>query len=111
MSVKIVAGWILSVVLAAVFLFAGEMKLTGNPEMVAIFAQVGVGDWFRYATGALEIAGGVGVLIPRCSGWAAMLLGAIMAGAIVAHLVVLKTSPAIPATLLGAAVATAWLRG
>src|SRR4051794_31962104 len=29
------------------------------------FEKVGLGQWFRYLTGLLEVAGGVGLLIPR----------------------------------------------
>jgi DoxX-like family len=32
---------------------------------VKMFRQIGFGDWFRYAAGVVEIAGGVSVLIPR----------------------------------------------
>jgi putative oxidoreductase len=106
-----IAGWILSIVLAFAFLMAGSMKLIGSREMVQLFDQVGVGQWFRYLTGALEVVGGVGVLIPHYSRWAALLLAIVMIGAIITHLAVLHSSPASPCILLGLALAAAYLRG
>jgi putative oxidoreductase len=32
----------------------------GDPAMVEMFATIGIGQWFRYVVGALEIAGAVG---------------------------------------------------
>jgi uncharacterized membrane protein len=46
-----------------------------------MFATIGIGQWFRYVVGALELAGAVGVLIPRLSGLAALGLIGLMAGA------------------------------
>ena len=34
-------------------------------EWVGLFRQIGLGQWFRYFTGAVEILGGVLVLVPR----------------------------------------------
>ena len=45
--------------------------------------HIGIGQWFRYLVGVLEIAGAVGVLIPRLSGLAALGLMCLMAGATV----------------------------
>ena len=78
--------------------------------MVQEFDQVGLGQWFRYFTGVLEVSGGVGVLIPKYSSWAALLLAMVMCGAIIAHLTVLHSPPSLPATLLVIALIAAWLR-
>jgi putative oxidoreductase len=40
--------------------------------MVEMFANIGIGQWFRYVVGALEVAGAAGVLVPRVSGLAAL---------------------------------------
>jgi putative oxidoreductase len=105
-----IAGWVLSGLLAFIFLMVGGMKLIGQPAMVREFDQVGLGQWFRYFTGILEVGGGIGVLIPRFSSWAAMLLAVVMCGAIVAHLTVLQSPPTRPAILLVLALVAAWLR-
>lgn len=78
--------------------------------MVQEFDQVGLGQWFRYFTGILEVTGGIGVLIPKYSRWAALLIAVVMCGAIVAHLTVLHSPPTLPAVLLAVALITAWLR-
>lgn len=78
----------------------------GDPAMVQMFAEIGVGQWFRYAIGALEVAGAGGVLVPRLSGLAALGLACVMIGAALTNAVVLGTSPLLPlALLVGALVA------
>jgi len=39
------------------FIGAGGTKLVGVPAMVEMFGKVGLGQWFRYVTGVLEVAG------------------------------------------------------
>src|ERR1700694_5775113 len=65
--VRNIVGRILAILLGLEFLAAGCMKFIDNPVMVDMFNKVGLGQWFRYFTGALEIIGGVGILIPRFS--------------------------------------------
>ena len=84
-----VALWVLQVLLAIQFTFAGVLKVVGDPAMVEMFATIGVGQWFRYGVGSLEIAGAVGVLIPRLSGLAALGLVCLMVGATVTNVFVL----------------------
>jgi uncharacterized membrane protein YphA (DoxX/SURF4 family) len=81
--------WVLRVLMAALFLFAGGSKLMGSPMMVQTFDQVGFGQWFRYFTGLCEVVGGVGVLIPSYSGLAALLLLCVDVGAFIAQISVL----------------------
>lgn len=107
---RAIAGWILCIFLAFVFLMFGGAKLAGRQNMVQEFVQVGLGQWFRYFTGTLEVCGGLGVLIPKYSRRAALLLAVVMCGAIVAHLTVLHSSPVLPAILLVVALIAAWLR-
>ncbi len=45
----------------------GFTKLAGNEQMVALFEAIGVGQWFRYLTGSLEVAGAILLVIPRTS--------------------------------------------
>jgi putative oxidoreductase len=108
-SIRKYLGLVLGLLLAVAFLAAGIPKLAGNPMMVQEFAKVGLGQWFRYFTGILEVSGAIGVLFPRVRTWAALLLSVVMAGAITAHLTVLASSPALPAVLLVIALTTAWL--
>ena len=89
MDWKLIALWVLRVAAAALFLFAGYSKLTGQPMMIETFDKVGVGQWFRYVTGILEVGGGVAVLIPAVSAWAAGLLLLVDIGAFLAQVSVL----------------------
>lgn len=107
---RVVLGWILCVLLALVFVLFGGMKLLGKPIMVQEFNQVGLGQWFRYFTGTLEVAGAIGLLIPKVSRWAALLLAVVMVGALIVHFTVLHSPPALAAILLVLAVLTVWLR-
>lgn len=92
--------WILSVLEAAVFVSVGVPKLLNVPVMVTEFGKLGLGQWFRYFTGVLEVIGAIGLLIPKYSGYAALLLCAVMVGAIVAMLTVLGGPPTLPVILL-----------
>lgn len=107
---RLVIRWILCVLLAFVFVMVGGMKLLGKPIMVQEFNQVGLGQWFRYFTGTLEVVGGVGLLIPKFSRWGALLLVVVMVGALIAHFTVLHSPPTLAAILLVLAALTASLR-
>lgn len=102
--------WILRLFLAVDFAMAGLMKLSGNELMVQMFTEVGAGQWLRYLVGALEVAGAIGVLIPRLSGLAALGLTLLMGGAVITNAFVLGESPAVPLGMLVIAGLVAWFR-
>lgn len=106
----VAVSWVLQVGLALVFAGAGASKLAGTPEMLAMFAEIGAGRWLRYLVGGLEVAGAVGVLVPRLVVAAAAGLAALMVGATVTNLVVLDAAVQLPLLLLAAAVVVARLR-
>lgn len=104
-----IALWVLQVLLALMFLFAGAGKLAGEAQTVALFNEIGWGDWFRYVTGVVEIAGAIGLLIPRLAGLAALGLVGVMIGATVTELAL--GHPVIGALVPGVVVAVvAWGR-
>ena len=78
--------------------------------MVEMFDKVGLGQWFRYVTGLLELAGAIGLLIPRYAFYAAVLLAIVMVGAVIAEVAVIGDSPVPPAVLLVLSGIIAWLR-
>lgn len=80
---------LLRILLSLVFLFAAFMKLSGQPAMVAEFDIVGLGQWFRYLTGALELLGGLAILVPRASVFGALLLLTVDVGAFIAQVAIL----------------------
>lgn len=86
------ALWVVQVLVAVFFLVAAAgPKLLGEQTAVEMFAQIGLGQWFRYLVGVLELAGGIGLLIPRLAGPAALGLGGVMVGAAITQLLVLDT--------------------
>lgn len=89
MTASVIGVWVLRALMAAFFLFAAFMKLTSQPAMIAEFDHVGLGQWFRFFTGALEVIGGIGVLIPRFSPFAALILLLVDIGAFVAQVTIL----------------------
>jgi len=102
--------WVLQLASAAMFLFSGTLKLSGAPMMVQMFAALGLGQWFRYFTGALEVISAVLLLIPSLARFGALALAVTMVGAILAHAFVIGGSPAVPIALLAATTAIAWDR-
>ena len=80
-----IALWTLQVLLALGFAFSGFAKFAGEATVVQMFDTIGWGDWFRYFTGVVEIAGAIGLLIPRMTGLAALGLVGVMVGALITH--------------------------
>ena len=109
-SAASVALWVLQVAAAAMLAMAGSAKLTGAPDMIALFDAVGVGQWFRYVTGALEVGGAVLLLVPALAGAGALLLAGVMAGAVFTHLFVIGGSPVVPLVLLAVTAFIAYAR-
>jgi hypothetical protein len=61
---SLIALWLTQVALAAVFLMAGGSKLVGAQAMVSLFDALGLGQWFRYVTGVVEVTAGIALLVP-----------------------------------------------
>ena len=97
---KNVALWALQILTASVFLMSGFARLSGQPRTVEMFDQVGVGQWFRYVTGGIEVASAILLLIPRLTPVGAVLLVCTMAGAVLAQLLFIGGSPVAPLVLL-----------
>ena len=105
--------WVLQGLLAPVFLYFGVSKFSLHGIFwIELFAKIGMGQWFRYFTGSLEVVCAVLLLIPRTSAIAAALLACTMAGAILTHLFILRDGygavfPGFPLLIL---IAIAWRR-
>lgn len=81
------AVWTVQILLSAFMIIAsGLPKFAGQKDAVETFAQIGWGQWFRYFTGAVEVAGGIGLLIPRLASPAAVGLIMVMIGAIITNI-------------------------
>jgi len=93
--------WTVRVLLALAFGAAGAAKLAGATLMVQIFDLIGIGQWFRYVTGMVELAGAILLLVPTAAFFGGLLLCVTMAFAVATHLLVIGGSP-VPAFVLGA---------
>jgi hypothetical protein len=108
--VALVALWLTQIALAGMLILAGGLKLAGVPVMVALFDAIGIGQWFRYVTGSIEVVSAVALLVPAWAAFGALLLIPTMVGAVFTHLFIVGGSP-VPATvLLIGALAIAWVR-
>ena len=106
---KIVA-WIATALLLAGILPAGAAKLIGSQPMIQLFTAIGIGQWFRYVTGTLEIGGSILALIPATAFWGTALIACVMIGAIITHLRLMLPNIITPITLLVLALLILWLR-
>ena len=103
--------WVLQIAAAGIFLMVGSLKLSANEQTVGMFeASMGVGRWFLYLIGLLEVAGAILLLIPRTSGLAALMLAGVMVGAIATHLFIVGGSPLAAIILLVVTGVVAWGR-
>ena len=91
---------------------SGLPKLFGEATAVEMFDDIGWGDWFRYLVGALEIAGGIGLILPKTTRIAAIGLCALMAGAFMFSVTVLDAGATAitPLILLALFASIAWSR-
>jgi putative oxidoreductase len=105
-----ISAWVLQIALAVAIAPGGMLKLIGNPAMVDLFDDIGAGQWLRFCVGACEIAGGVGLLIPRLRALAALGLLLLLVGASVVNLVVIDESPVLSTVLAAVALAILLLR-
>jgi uncharacterized membrane protein YphA (DoxX/SURF4 family) len=106
----LIALWGVQVVLAGMFLLAGGSKLAGAAAMVALFDAVGVGQWFRYLTGGIEVVSAVALLVPSLAAFGAVALVATMVGAVATHLFIIGGSPGVPVLLLFGSLIIVWAR-
>src|SRR4051794_12656472 len=102
--------WVLQIAAAGMFLMVGFLKLSGDAQLVGLFEAIGLGQWFRYLTGTLEVAGAILLLIPRTSGLGALLLAGVMTGAVVTHVFIVGGSPLMAIFLLVVTGVVAWGR-
>ena len=80
------ALWALQILVGLLFVLIGTAKFLDS-SWERNFARWGYPDGFYVVIGVLEAVGGVAMLAPRLTTYAALLLATIMAGAAVTHLV------------------------
>lgn len=103
-------AWALQLLLAVIFTITAYRKFVADPVPVATVEALGTGQWLRVAIGFAELAGAIGLLIPRLVPLAASCLALLMVGAAGTHLAIVGGS-AVPALVLAVAcIAVALLR-
>jgi putative oxidoreductase len=102
--------WTLQGISAAMFLLAGGLKLAGIPVEVQLFAAIGIGQWFRYVTGTIEVVGAVMLLVPSLAIYGAVPLAVTMVGALLTHFFIIGGNFAAALLLLVSTTTIAWMR-
>ena len=92
---------LIKALLTLAFLAFGLAKLAGAEMMVATFDAVGVGQWFRYVTGIVEVSGAILLWVNGRQAFGAGLLTCTMSGAVLAHVFVLGMQTSMLAIVLG----------
>jgi uncharacterized membrane protein YphA (DoxX/SURF4 family) len=98
----------LELAMAALFLYLGGTKLLGSPAAVRLFHDYGWGQWFRYVTGVVELAGALLLIVPRLARASALM--AVMVVAMGIELFVLHRPPVAATACLSAHGIIAWKR-
>jgi uncharacterized membrane protein YphA (DoxX/SURF4 family) len=101
--------WLPRIAAAVAFFGFGYQKFAGDPMWIRVFDGIGIGQWFRYFTGAMQIGGAILVLIPRTFLIGIGVLSCTMLGAMAFWIVVARQPFAaiIPGFVLAALVAVA----
>jgi uncharacterized membrane protein YphA (DoxX/SURF4 family) len=93
--------WVAQVLIAVAFLAATYPKVTLDPMAVEGFATMGFSAAGTLIIGCLEVAGAIGLLVPRLTGLAALGVVALMIGATVATTLTMGVLPALMPAVLG----------
>lgn len=106
----VIALRVVQIALAGMFLLAGGSKLLGAPAMVALFNSIGIGQWFRYVTGLIEVGSAMALLVSSTAVFGALALVPTMIGAFATELFIAGDSAVPAAVLLLGAVGVVWAR-
>ena len=107
-KISALAHWTLKIVVGLAFVAAAIAKLVGAPMMVQEFGVLGLGQWLRYFTAAVELTSVVLLLIPRSSRLGGLGLLCVCVGALVAQAGVLHGDLAHVFVLMAASAVLAW---
>jgi uncharacterized membrane protein YphA (DoxX/SURF4 family) len=86
MNIRNIGIWVLRLVPAIILLQTLYFKFTAQPESVKLFTQIGMEPYGRIGTGILELIAAILLLIPRFTGYGAILGLSMMTGALYFHL-------------------------
>lgn len=102
-TLRMLAVWVVAIVLAVAFVAVGLSKLEGASAMrwSERFQDWGYPANAQYVVGVLEVLGGLGVLIPRWRRAASGMLGVVMIGALCTHVLHAEFARIIAPLVLG----------
>jgi uncharacterized membrane protein YphA (DoxX/SURF4 family) len=86
MKMRSITIWILRLVPAVILLQTLYFKFTAHPQSVKLFTEIGMEPYGRIGTGILELIAAILLLIPRFTGYGALLGLVMMTGALYFHL-------------------------
>ena len=90
----------LRVILGSFFVLDGVIKLTGISKTVQLFERIGWGQWFRYVSGLLVLAGGALILLRlRWTFLGAVVCSSMVGTGALLYALKLHRDPALPAVL------------
>jgi len=92
--------WMPRVAVAIAFLSIGYSKFEAHSMWIRTFNEIGLGDWFRYFTGSVQMLGAALVLIPRTCVIGISILASTMLGAALIWIFVLHQPGNAPIPLL-----------
>ena len=106
---RFIITWLLRVSLGIAFLGVGIEKLTGTFGTVPFFSAIGWGQWFRYATGALDLAGALLIFVPRWTSYGALIITCTVGLGTILCFTMALFSPIFPLVMTLLAATLAWL--
>lgn len=84
--IRLVIAWCLGIYLAKMFVPMGWVKFDADGFWTGAFERWGYPVWLRWLVGAIEVAGGILLLVPWVASYAALSVGVVMVGALVTRL-------------------------
>jgi putative oxidoreductase len=108
-NVRLTITWILRVLLGLTFLGIGIEKLTGTMGTIPFFDAIGWGQWFRYASGALDTAGALLIFVPRWTSYGALIITCTVSLGTYLCFAMALFNPVFPLVLTMLAATLAWL--
>ncbi len=99
----------LKIILALAILAGALAKLYGPPAIIEEFNVVGLGQWFRYFTAAIEIVGALLLVVPGKALPGAFILAVVCVGAFFAQLLALHGDVIHTLVMAAIFIAIAWI--
>lgn len=86
MNIRAIGIWILRLVPAIILLQTLYFKFTAHPQSVKLFTMIGMEPYGRIGSGIIELIAAILILIPRFTGYGAIIGLIMMTGALYFHL-------------------------